>query len=117
MTVTDTTTAPSFTDLGRDLLERADLEVVTSFVELPPSFRLPAHRHPGEEFAYVVEGGVHYWQQGVDGERYLAAGSFAKVPLDAVHAIRTDDTHGATLVVFRVHTPGSPERELVDVDA
>ena len=57
------------------------------------------HRHPGEEFAYVVEGGIHDWQHGTDGERHMPAGSFAK------------------LVVSRVHTPGSPERELVDIDA
>ena len=117
MTVTETTSAPSFADLGRDLLERADLEVVTSLVELPPSFQLPAHRHPGEEFAYVIEGGIHYWEHGTDGERHLRAGSFAKVPLNAVHSIRTDDSQGAKLVVFRVHTPGAPERELVDIDA
>ena len=117
MTVTETITAPKFADLGRDLLETADLEVVTSLVELPPSLQLPTHRHPGEEFAYVVEGGIHYWQQGAEDEIYMAAGSFAKVPLNAVHYIRTDDTQGAKLVVFRVHTPGAPERELVDLDA
>lgn len=115
-TETTTTETPSFADLSRDLLEGADLEVVTSVVELPPSFQLPAHRHPGEEFAYVVAGGVHYWEHGTDGERHLTAGSFAKVPLDAVHSIRTDEHEGATLVVFRVHTPGAPERELVDID-
>jgi quercetin dioxygenase-like cupin family protein len=117
MTVTDSTFAPRFADLARDLLEAADLEVVTSLVELPPSFQLPALRHPGEEFAYVIEGGIHHWQHGTDGERYMPAGSFAKVPLNAVHSIRTDDNQGAKLVVFRMHTPGAPERELVDIDA
>jgi quercetin dioxygenase-like cupin family protein len=112
--MTATAAAPSFADLGRDLLAAADLEVVTSVVELPPSFQLPAHRHPGEEFAYVIEGGVYCWMQGVEGERHLPAGSFAKVPLNAVHSIRTDDEQGAKLVVFRVHTPGASERELVD---
>lgn len=116
MTAADTSAAPSFTDLGRDLLETADLEVVTSFVEFPPSFQLPTHRHPGEEFAYVVEGGIHYWQHGSGAERYMPAGSYAKVPLNAVHSVRTGDSRGAKLVVFRVHTPGAPERELVDID-
>jgi quercetin dioxygenase-like cupin family protein len=115
MIVTDTT--PTFADLGRERLETADLEVVTSLVELPPSFQLPTHRHPGEEFAYVVEGGIYYWQHGTAGERHMPAGSFGKVPLNAVHSIRTDDAQGAKLVVFRVHTPGAPERELVDIDA
>lgn len=116
MTTIHTTATPSFSDLSRDLLAAADLEVVTSLVELPPSFQAPPHRHPGEEFAYVIEGGVHFWEHGTDGERYMPAGSFGKVPLDVVHSIRTDDTQGAKLVVFRVHTPGAPERELVDAD-
>lgn len=126
MTITDTTTstgdapqpqAPSFADLGRDLLETADLEVVTSVVELPPSFSLPTHRHPGEEFAYVMEGAIHFWEQGVEGERYMPAGTFAKVRLHAVHSIRTGDDQGAKIVVFRVHTPDAPDRELVDLGA
>jgi quercetin dioxygenase-like cupin family protein len=115
MTSTDTA-APSFADLGRDLLETADLEVVTNLVELPPSFQLPTHRHPGEEFVYVIDGAIYYWQHGADEERHMPAGSFAKVPLGAVHTVRTGEDQGAKLVVFRVHTPGAPERELVDID-
>jgi len=114
MTANATATVPSFADLGRDHLEMADLEVVTSVVELPPSFQLPIHRHPGEEFAYVIEGGIHYWEQGTQGERYMPAGTFGKVPLNVVHSVRTDESNGAKLVVFRVHTPGAPDRELVD---
>jgi quercetin dioxygenase-like cupin family protein len=115
MSSTDTS-APSFADLGRDLLEAADLEVVTSLVELPPSFQLPTHRHPGEEFAYVIEGAIYYWEHGADGECHMPAGSLAKVPLGAVHSVRTGEDQGAKLIVFRVHTPGAPERELVDID-
>ena len=114
MSSTDTST-PSFADVSRDLLETADLEVVTSLVELPPSFQLPTHRHPGEEFAYVIDGAIYFWEHGSDGERHMPAGSFAKVPLGAVHTVRTGEDQGAKLIVFRVHTPGAPERELVDV--
>ena len=115
MSSTDTA-APSFADLGRDLLETADLEVVTNLVELPPSFQLPTHRHPGEEFAYVIDGAIYFWEHGTDGECHMPAGSFAKVPLGAVHSVRTGDDQGAKLIVFRVHTPGAPERELVDIN-
>ena len=108
--------APTFADLGRDLLEAADLEVVTSLVELPPSFQLPIHRHPGEEFAYVIDGAIYLWEHEADSERHLSAGSFAKVALGAVHTVRTGDDQGAKLIVFRVHTPGAPERELVEID-
>jgi quercetin dioxygenase-like cupin family protein len=115
MSSTDTS-APSFADLGRDLLEAADLEVVTSLVELPPSFQLPTHRHPGEEFAFVIDGAIYYWEHGTDGECHMPAGSLAKVPLGAVHTVRTGEDQGAKLLVFRVHTPGAPERELVDIN-
>jgi quercetin dioxygenase-like cupin family protein len=115
-TMNSTDTAPNFADLGRDLLETADLEVVTSLVELPPSFQLPTHRHPGEEFAYVIDGAIYLWEHDTDRERHLATGSFCKVPLQAIHSVRTGDDEGATLIVFRVHTPGAPERELVDLD-
>ena len=117
MTITDATAAPSFDDMSRDLLEMADLEVVTSLVELPPSFQAPMHRHPGEEFAYVIEGAVYFWEHGTSEERHMPAGSFGKVALNVVHSIRTDDIRGAKLIVFRVHTPGAPERELVSIDA
>lgn len=113
--MTSADTAPTFDDVGRDLLEAADLEVVTSVVELPPSTQLPVHRHPGEEFAYVIDGAIHYWEHGTGEERHLPAGSFVKVPLGAVHSVRTGETHGAKLIVFRVHPPGAAERELVDV--
>ena len=109
------TAAPTFADLGRDLLASAEgLEVVTSYVELPPHFQLPPHTHPGEEFAYLIQGSVHYWQQGHD-EIELPAETACTVPLGAVHSIRSGD-EGATLVVFRVHEVGQPERTLVDVD-
>jgi hypothetical protein len=46
----------------------------------------------------------------------MPAGSLAKVPLGAVHTVRTGEDQGAKLLVFRVHTPGAPERELVDIN-
>jgi quercetin dioxygenase-like cupin family protein len=106
--------APIFANLARDLLETAPgLEVVTSYVELPPDFRLPTHTHPGEEFAYIVEGSVRYWEQGRD-EIELTAGTTARVPVETVHTVRTTD-EGAKLIVFRIHEVGKPERTLVDV--
>jgi len=105
--------APVFTDLATDVLESAEgLEVVTSYVEIPAGTQLPKHFHPGEEFAYVVEGSVYLWEEG-KGETHCVAGSSAKVPMSAVHTIRTAD-EGVKLVVFRVHTQGQPERTLVE---
>jgi len=107
--------APVFNNLATDELESADgLEVVTSYVELPAETRLPIHKHPGEEFAYIIDGSVYLWQEGV-GERRLEAGTTAKVPLDTVHTVRTGD-EGVKLLVFRIHRQGEPERILVDAE-
>ena len=108
------TTAPSLDNIARDLLETAPgLEVVTSLVDLPPNLQLPTHTHPGEEFAYVMEGTIHFWEQGRD-EVEVPAGSYRKVGKDIVHTVRTGD-EPARLIVFRVHPVGAPERIPVEV--
>lgn len=105
---------PVFENLATDVLESADgLEVVTSYVELPAGVRLPTHTHPGEEFAYVLEGSVYLWEKG-EGETRISTGQTGKVPMGAVHTVRTGDDEGVKLVVFRVHTQGEPERTLVE---
>jgi len=105
--------APSFADLSREVLRSAGgLEVVTSLVDLPPHFQLPAHTHPGEEFAYVVEGTLYYLEEGQE-ELTIPAGTSANVPLNKVHSVRTGE-EAAKLVVFRVHEAGQPDRTLVD---
>ncbi len=105
--------APTFDNLGQDLLETAPgYEVVTSHVTLPPEFALPKHTHPGEEFAYLVSGSLYYWEEG-QGESLHLAGDAVRVPLGKVHSIRTAG-EAVDLVVFRVHEIGRPERTLVD---
>jgi quercetin dioxygenase-like cupin family protein len=103
----------NFANLMRAKLESADdLEVVVSRVEVPPHTRLPVHFHPGEEFAYVIEGAFVLWQEG-EGECRYAAGETGKVPLRKVHTVYTEE-EGATILAFRVHKIGEPERILVE---
>jgi quercetin dioxygenase-like cupin family protein len=69
---------------------------------------LPKHWHPGEEFAYILKGSVTLWQKGKDdlvGEQ----GDVVKIPLEQVHTAITKE-EGATVLVFRVHEQGKPER-------
>lgn len=87
-------------------------EVVISHVSIPPHSSLPKHWHPGEEFAYVLEGSATLWQEGKP-DRIVRAGEVAKVPLKQVHTAITGE-EGVTLVVFRVHEKGRPERIPVD---
>jgi quercetin dioxygenase-like cupin family protein len=92
-------------------------EVIVSRVTIPPNTSLPKHWHPGEEFAYVLEGSATLWLDGesMDGESMDAVtkGAVVRIPLKRVHTAITGD-EGATILVFRVHEQGEPERVLVD---
>jgi len=103
----------NFSNLMRAELESAEgLEVVVSLVEIPPETRLPVHTHPGEEFAYVIEGSLVLWQEGKDDIR-VTAGEAERVPLAQVHTTFTEK-EPAKILVFRVHKQGEPERILVE---
>ena len=86
----------------------AETEVVLSKVKIPPNTSLPKHWHPGEEFAYVLEGTVTLWQKGKP-DMVLKQGEAATVSLKQVHTAITG-SEGVTLLVFRVHEQGRPER-------
>lgn len=99
--------------LLKDVLEGIDgTEVIVSRVTIPPHTSLPKHWHPGEEFAYILEGSVTLWQK--DKEDIVGRqGDTVKVPLKQVHTAITND-EGATILVFRVHEQGEPERVPVE---
>jgi quercetin dioxygenase-like cupin family protein len=89
-------------------------EIIVSKVTLPPNTSLPKHWHPGEEFAYVLEGSVTLWQKGKQ-DIVAKAGDVVKIPLKQVHTAITQD-EAATVLVFRVHEQGQPERVPVQDD-
>jgi quercetin dioxygenase-like cupin family protein len=98
--------------LKAELESSPGMEVIVSRVQVPPNSSLPKHWHPGEEFGYVIEGSVILWQEG-KADVHTTAGDVVKIPLKQVHtAITTEE--GATLLVFRVHKTGEPERVLID---
>jgi quercetin dioxygenase-like cupin family protein len=104
---------PKLETLLKAVLQGVDsTEVIVSRVSLPPHTTLPKHWHPGEEFAYVLEGSAALWQEGKD-DIVAKAGDVLKVPLRQVHTAITKD-EGATFLVFRVHKQGRPERVLVE---
>ena len=104
---------PKLENLLKASLEGVDgTEVVVSKVDIPPNTSLPKHWHPGEEFAYVISGSVTLWQKGKD-ELVMTTGDAVKIPLAQVHMAYTGE-QGVSLVVFRVHEAGKPERTMVD---
>ncbi len=99
--------------LLKAVLEGVDgTEVIVSRVTIPPNTSLPRHWHPGEEFAYVLEGSVTLWQEGKD-DLVGKQGDVMMVPLKQVHTAITKD-ESATILVFRVHEQGEPERVPVE---
>ena len=87
-------------------------EVIVSRVSIPPNTQLPKHWHPGEEFAYILDGSVTLWQKGkkdIVGKK----GDVVKVPLKQIHTAVTKD-EAVTILVFRVHEQGKPERVKVN---
>lgn len=102
-----------FADLLSKQLEGVEnTEVVVSTTTVPPFTTLPAHWHPGEEFAYVLDGAFVLHQQGKADETYTK-GDVGIVPLKQVHTVSTQE-EGATILIFRVHELGQPGRVLVD---
>lgn len=87
-------------------------EVIVSRVRIPPNTSLPKHWHPGEEFAYVLEGSATLWQKG-KADIVCNQGDVIKVPLKQVHTAITKE-EGVTILVFRVHEQGKPERVPVE---
>jgi len=102
-----------FEDLMTEKLESAEnTEVVVSITTVPPHTTLPKHWHPGEEFAYVLDGSFVLMQEG-KADEYYKKGDTGKVPLKQVHTVRTEE-ESATILIFRVHEQGQPGRILVD---
>ena len=103
----------SFEDLLKcDLQGHPGTEVIVSITTVPAHTTLPKHWHPGEEFAYVLEGSITLLQDGKPDEIYRK-GDAAKVPLKQIHTIATGN-EAATVLVFRVHEGDQPGRILVD---
>ena len=100
-------------NLLRDTLELSSgIEVIMSYVEVPKATTLPYHFHPGEEFAYLLEGSGELILKDKS-KSTIKAGEAGKVPLKQVHSFSTTD-EGAKMVVFRVHEQGQPDRILVE---
>lgn len=97
--------------LSSQLVGAENTEVVVSRVSVPPQSSLPMHWHPGEEFAYILDGALILHQEGEDDIKYCQ-GEVGVVPFKKVHTIETKE-EGVTVLVFRVHEQGQPERVLV----
>ena len=91
-------------------------------VDLDPGVSFPAHSHPGEEIAYVLEG---VWEYEIEGKApvKLKAGEALFIPAGTVHSAKNVGSgvgselatyiveKGKPLVVLSSHrAPGSSQR-------
>lgn len=104
--------SPGSNEMLRTVLaNHPDIEVIVSDVIIPPGSQVPRHFHPGEEVVYVIEGSAVHVEEGKP-DRVLSAGEAMVIAPEAIHA-PIGGPEGARAIVFRIHTPGRPERILV----
>ena len=96
----------------RTVLDRQDLSVpgregVLVRTELPPGAQEPKHTHPGDFFAYVLEGTVTLYQDEQPTVQ-RKAGEFFFVPAGRVHAASNEGTTTVKLLVTFFVEKGKP---------
>jgi quercetin dioxygenase-like cupin family protein len=96
----------------RTVLEQKDLSVpgyegVLVRTELVPGAREPMHTHPGDYFAYVLEGTITFLREGQEPAK-KKAGEVFFVPAGIVHGASNEGTVTAKLLVTFIVEKGKP---------
>jgi len=111
-TSTPRPTGTARTDLQRHDLGIAGHEVLQARVDFEPGASFPAHKHPGEEIIYVLEGTLEYQVEGKPPVT-LKAGDVLFVPAGTAHSARNAGSdEGAELATY-VLEKGKPLTEFV----
>ncbi len=90
------------TDLQRHDLGIPGWESIQARIDFAPGASFPAHRHPGEEIIYVLQGTLEYQLEGQPPVR-LEAGQVLFVPAGVFHSARNPGaTQGSELATYVV---------------
>jgi quercetin dioxygenase-like cupin family protein len=101
------------TDLQRHDLSIPGWEVLQARVDFAPGASFPAHRHPGEEIIYVLEGTLEYELEGQPPVT-LKAGDVLFVPTGVFHSARNlGTTQGSELATYVIEK-GKPLTEFAE---
>jgi quercetin dioxygenase-like cupin family protein len=101
------------TDLQRHDLSIPGWETIQARVDFAPGANFPAHRHPGEEIIYVLEGTLEYQLEGQP-PKTLMAGDVLYVPARVIHSARNvGTTQGSELATYVVEK-GKPLTEFAE---
>jgi quercetin dioxygenase-like cupin family protein len=82
-------------------------EVLQVRVDLDPGVTFPAHSHPGEEIAYVIEGSLEYRLAGKPPVT-LKAGQTLFIPAGAIHSAKNVGTDNAAELATYIVEKGKP---------
>lgn len=97
----------SRSDLQRHDLSISGWETIQARIDFAPGASFPAHRHPGEEIIYVLEGTLEYQLEGKPAVT-LAAGNVLFVPKGVFHSARNvGASQGSELATYVVEK-GTP---------
>lgn len=95
--------------LTEALADAPDREVRLLEVDYPPGGVSPAHRHPGQVIAHVLQGAVLSGLDGAAPTRFTQGQTWTEKP-GQVHSVSRNesDTEPAKLLVFLIAAPGDP---------
>ncbi len=95
------------TDLQRHDLSVPGREVVQVRVNFAPGVVAPAHKHPGEEIVYSIEGSLEYRLEGKPPVT-LKAGEVLFIPAGTIHAAKNAGSGNAAELATYVVEKGKP---------
>lgn len=95
------------TDLSQNELSIAGREVVQVRVDFEAGAVAAAHRHPGEEIVYMIEGSLEYQVEG-RAPVTLRAGDVLFIPAGAAHTVRNPSTGKAAELATYIVEKGKP---------
>ena len=100
------------TDLLQHDLIAPGREVVQVRVDFAPGVGFPAHSHPGEEIAYVIEGVLEYRLEGRSPVT-LKAGEALFIPAGTVHSAKNVGNSNAAELATYIVEKGKPLVQIV----
>ena len=95
------------TDLQRHDLSVAGREVVQVPVDFAPGVVAPAHKHPGEEIVYGIEGLLEYRLEGKPPVT-LKAGEVLFIPAGVAHSVKNVGSGNAAELATYIVEKGKP---------
>ena len=95
------------TDLQQHDLSVPGREVVQVRVDFAPGVLAPAHKHPGEEIVYAIEGLLEYRLEGKPPVT-LKAGEVLFIPAGTVHEVKNVGSGNAAELATYVVEKGKP---------